>query len=153
LFNYNDRQLSSSGIKEFFYQGFEEDVTAATVTPYAGNKYYSGDYQVLFTKPNTRTYKVNYHYLEAGVWKNVTKDYSDNMVLTEGDAIDEVRVYPSNAYITTYTYKPLIGISSETDPNGKTIYYEYDPFNRLKLIRDQDGKIVKTSDYKYQQPQ
>ena len=55
-----------------------------------------------------------------------------------------------NCFITTYTYKPLIGITSETDPNGKTLYYEYDSFNRLKTIKDQDGKIIKTMDYKYQ---
>lgn len=56
----------------------------------------------------------------------------------------------SGCFVTTYTYKPLVGITSETDPNGKTIYYEYDTFNRLKLIKDQDGKILKLYDYKYQ---
>ena len=58
----------------------------------------------------------------------------------------------SKALVTTYTYKPLVGVSTQTDPNGKTTYYEYDSFNRLKAIKDKDGNVVKTFDYQYQKP-
>lgn len=148
-FTYSDRQMG--GLVEFFYQGFEQSTTALTTTPYAGKKYYSGDYTVPYAIPNARSYKVNYHYLDAGVWKNMTKDYTNNMVLTEGEAIDEVRVYPVDAFMTTYTYNPLMGMTSETDPNGKTTFFEYDKFQRLRLLRDQDGNIIKTYEYKYKQ--
>ncbi|WP_142686751.1 RHS repeat domain-containing protein [Chitinophaga polysaccharea] len=53
--------------------------------------------------------------------------------------------------VTSYTYAPMIGITSETDPSGKTIFYEYDGLGRLKLIKDQNGKILKQFDYRYQQ--
>jgi YD repeat-containing protein len=55
----------------------------------------------------------------------------------------------SNAIASTYTYTRGIGMTSETDPTGKTIYYEYDAFNRLSLIRDKDNNIIKRVCYNY----
>ena len=55
---------------------------------------------------------------------------------------DDIRLHPSDAQMTTYTYGPLIGITSQCDENNRIIYYEYDGFGRLILIKDQDKKIV-----------
>jgi YD repeat-containing protein len=62
-----------------------------------------------------------------------------------------IRTQPtlSNAFISTYFYTVGVGMTSETDPNGKMIYYEYDAFNRLSLIRDQDQNILKKICYNY----
>jgi YD repeat-containing protein len=54
-----------------------------------------------------------------------------------------------NCLVTTYTYQPLVGITSSTDARGVTTYYEYDGFGRLKLIKDQNGNIIKKYEYKY----
>jgi len=62
---------------------------------------------------------------------------------------DDVRIYPSDAQMTTCTYEPLIGMTSQCDVNNKFGYYEYDGLGRLKLIKDQDGNILKTFDYNY----
>ena len=59
------------------------------------------------------------------------------------------KINAKGGYITTYTYKPLVGILSETQPNGNTIYYEYDSFGRLKNIKDYNKKIIKTYEYHY----
>jgi hypothetical protein len=62
--------------------------------------------------------------------------------------LNNLRAIPG-AMVSTYTYKPLVGITSETDSRGKSIYYEYDAFNRLAFVRDQDSNILRRYDYKY----
>lgn len=52
-------------------------------------------------------------------------------------------------FIITYTYKPLVGQTSETDPRGRTTYYEYDNMNRLSVVKDHDGKVIKKICYNY----
>jgi len=54
------------------------------------------------------------------------------------------------AQVTTYTYQPLVGITSATDAAGVTTYYEYDALQRLKRVKDQDSNIVKQYVYHYQ---
>ncbi len=63
--------------------------------------------------------------------------------------IDEVKLYPIGSQMTTYTYAPLKGISTRGDVNNRITYYEYDGFNRLKLIRDQYNNILKRYCYNY----
>lgn len=66
--------------------------------------------------------------------------------------IDELRLYPAKAQMTTYTYEPLVGMTSQCDAGNRITYYEYDSFGRLKTIRDQDKNVIKTLDYQYQKP-
>lgn len=66
--------------------------------------------------------------------------------------VNQLRTSLPSSQISTYTYKPLVGISSETAPNGIITYYEYDCFNRLTIIKDQSGKILKQNTYAIQQP-
>lgn len=63
--------------------------------------------------------------------------------------IDELRLYPESAQMNTKTYEPLIGITSECDANNRVVYYEYDDFSRLILIRDQEKNIIKKICYNY----
>ncbi len=63
--------------------------------------------------------------------------------------IDELRLYPFNAQMTTYTYSPLVGMTSGCDVDNKITYYFYDEFMRLKWIKDQDKNIIKTFRYHY----
>ncbi|WP_298309690.1 hypothetical protein [uncultured Aquimarina sp.] len=55
----------------------------------------------------------------------------------------------ANAEITSYTYNPQIGVTSITDPKGYTMYYEYDGFNRLSKVKDQDDNLISENEYNY----
>lgn len=61
--------------------------------------------------------------------------------------IDEVRLYPFGAHISTSTYLPQVGLLSSTSANNKTNYYDYDGFERIKRVRDDHHNILK--DYTY----
>lgn len=67
--------------------------------------------------------------------------------------LDELRIYPVGASMTTYTYDPLFGITSTTDPSNHTVYNEYDNFGRLIRKRDLDGNILEITDYQSKQAQ
>ncbi|MNF93168.1 hypothetical protein D3C84_758360 [compost metagenome] len=66
-------------------------------------------------------------------------------------ALTNLRNAAPNAMVTTYTYDPLIGVTSIIDTKGYIIYYQYDEFNRLKHVVDADGNIVSKNEYNYQQ--
>lgn len=63
--------------------------------------------------------------------------------------IDELRLYPADAHMTTYTYEPLIGVISQCDINNRIIYYEYDILGRLHLVRNQHKDILEKICYNY----
>jgi len=60
-----------------------------------------------------------------------------------------IRTVLANARVTTYTYIPLVGVSSITDPKGDVLTYEYDGFGRLKFVKDRDNNILSESQYHY----
>ncbi|WP_025743808.1 RHS repeat domain-containing protein [Aquimarina pacifica] len=64
-------------------------------------------------------------------------------------ALESLRTAFPIAMVSTYTYDPLIGATSTTDPRGYTLYYEYDGFNRLQFVKDQDGNIISENQYHY----
>ncbi|WP_299223876.1 hypothetical protein [uncultured Psychroserpens sp.] len=84
----------------------------------------------------------------------ITASNNDTNATTEDtlrDALNAIRNHSSlsNAYVHTYTYNILEGITSTTDPRGYTMYYEYDPFNRLKYVKDANDNILSENEYNY----
>lgn len=63
--------------------------------------------------------------------------------------ISALRTSLSGAHVTTYTYRPLVGIISMTAPGGEITNYEYDNFGRLVKVRDHNGKAIEDYEYHY----
>jgi hypothetical protein len=72
-----------------------------------------------------------------------------SVALSGTSYIDELRLYPSTAQMTTYTYNLLEGMSAECDVDNRVTYYFYDTLGRLKYVKDQDGNVIKTTEYHY----
>jgi YD repeat-containing protein len=84
-------------------------------------------------------------YVNQSIVQNPTSDQQLR------DEINKVRtgLQKAKVFVTTYTYAPLVGITSQTDASNRTTYYEYDGLSRLKIIRDLNNNIVKAYDYQY----
>jgi YD repeat-containing protein len=135
---------ATSGEKNYFYDGFEEndDVHVVNGQAHTGNKYWSNNaYNTSFIPPDNGTYRIEWWSLSGGNWRYNQQQYTSGMVLT--GPVDDVRICPANALMSTYTYQPMAGMTSEIDPKGFTTYYSYDPFDRLTLVRDKDNNIIK----------
>lgn len=73
-------------------------------------------------------------------------------VIPTGDdmrSIDLLREKLPSAFVTTYVYQPLVGMTQMTDPRGITTYYEYDEAGRLKRIRNRNKERTEEYDYHY----
>jgi hypothetical protein len=70
----------------------------------------------------------------------------NNLAITGLGKIDEVRLYPKSAQMTTFWLQPLIGLLGQCDANNYITYFEYDGL-RLIRIRDFDKNIVKQFEY------
>ena len=66
--------------------------------------------------------------------------------------INNLRTQLPNALITTYIYKPLVGITSQTNPRGIKTSYDYDAFGQLLYIKDENNNIIESYDYRYRNP-
>ena len=59
---------------------------------------------------------------------------------------------PAGAKIETYTYKPMVGITSLTTVSNITTYYDYDSLGRLiesYIIKNGEKKILNSNEYHY----
>jgi hypothetical protein len=118
-------QYKDNDVKEAYLWGYDHSYPVAKVT--------GSDYTTI-----------------AGLVNDAILQYpsSDEALQTELNKI-RTALGSSKAQVTTYTYKTLAGMSSQVDPSGKKLLYVYDNFNRLMLIKDQDGKVLKKYCYQY----
>ena len=64
---------------------------------------------------------------------------------------NDYRNHDSSARVTSYTWEPVLGVTSITDPRGNTVYYDYDAALRLSATLDLFRKTISTYGYHYRQ--
>lgn len=165
-------EIKNATLAEVAYTSFETDstgnwaISSGTVingSGATGTRSFSGTLTKSFTQPiscvvtlwsTNNSVTVNgatvASLLTKGSWKLFRWQLSNvsNLTIT-GTNMDEVRAHPVGAMITTYTYRPFIGVQSKCDPNNVITRFEYDAFNRLQHIRDADSNIIKKICYNY----
>jgi hypothetical protein len=143
------------------------NITAPTKFRYSGWIYSTAQNAEIFllARTNTNDY-VNYHdhiiTYETNKWVYLEKEFTVPAGVIQlilrvdnngGGTVwfDDLRLHPSAAQMTSYTYDAFVGTTSESDVNSLPTYYEYDGHNRLLLVRDKDRNIIKQFDYRYGQ--
>lgn len=131
--------LGSGAITKSSYGASSSD--PATVTLWARRSSGSGNWSVMGKSYSLST---SWQLIEFQVTGGTI-----TIPATSGVYIDELRLHPADAQMTTYTYEPLVGMTSQTDARNYTTYYEYDDFGRLETIKDENGKILEHYEYNY----
>ena len=150
---------SSSGrLNQAFHTSFEENLTGniATLNAKTGNNVHQGVYTINLSYFAAGSYLLSYWQSSdsGATWNrmtqtiNITTQTSYNIGGT-GYWIDEVRLMPANARMTTCTYSPQGNVTSKTDENGQTTYYKYDALGRLIEVRDNERNLLKSTEYSF----
>lgn len=108
------------------------------------------------TQPIAKIEGVGYDYIKDWVLDMVQKSDQDKDTATEQTLLQALNAFRDrdelkNFQVTTYTYDPLVGVTSITTPSGITEYYKYDAANRLEKVVDADNKVLKEYKYNYKQ--
>lgn len=136
------QQQNNQGIFETIIWGYNQ--TKPIVKIIGGT--YSQIMQAFNLDPNS-----NISYLQLDIVSKSNSDADENTEVMLHLALDNFKKHPElSAYlISTYTYDPLIGLSSETTPSGAKTLYKYDSFNRLSKVSDQNNKSMQKYYYNY----
>lgn len=157
LWGYNNMypvaEVINSSINNIFHTSFEDtEGTSIDGDSKTGRKSRTGGYTKSLSDLTNGQYILSYWQKSGSTWdlqiSNVTVSGNAYTINLAGQ-VDEIRFMSASALMTTYTYDPLIGMTSKCDANNIINYYEYDGLGRLSLVRDQDKNILKKLCYNY----
>lgn len=146
-------QATNTLAKDIFYTSFEDAEGNSTPDDSkTGRKSRTGGYSKSLTGLTNGNYRLSYWQKSGSAWNlqsNTVSVSGGNYSIDLSGQVDEVRFHPLNAQMATYTYEPLVGMTSSADPRNYISYYEYDNFIRLLRIRDEDRNILKQYQYQF----
>lgn len=152
--NYLIGSALNSKIKDLFYTSFEDSSGNDIVTDgIIGNKSRINGFQKVIQNLTNGDYSLTYWNKANNIWslqETVVTVSSGNYNLNLVGQVDEVRFSPKLSHLTTYTYIPNIGVSDANDLNNIKASYEYDSFQRVRRIRDNNNNVIKQFSYVHQ---
>lgn len=150
--------IKNAQTDQVFYESFEENPDGAkfikdginmakTGTKVKPGNTYSFPNDTITPSPDLL---MSYWYYDGEKW-NFKEEPFSSQISAGGNCqyIDEIRVYPKGAEMTTYSYDGLGYLINSTDQNGLSTTYEYDETGRLSTVRDHNKNIVKHFEYNY----
>jgi len=104
------------------------------------------------TKPIAKIENIKYSQIDSNLILAVQNASNSSFDGTEPaliSVLNDLRVALPGAMVTTYTYKPLVGVRTITNPKGDIVTYDYDDFGRLIRVYDSQGNPVSENEYHY----
>lgn len=157
--SWNTESVTTYGNDDVFHEDFEPEVipSGATMDGFHSYGYHSGGNYTfaLFTDPNKR-YILDYRAKSNnGAWQYIRSEltYSadgKHTIPVSSGRIDEVRVFPADSNVESYTWDNAGELLSRTDARGVTESYCYDRLGRLIGVYNNDGKKEEGYQYNYQ---
>lgn len=107
-----------------------------------------------YSQPVAVIDQATYNEVKAALGTTLIDRVAQSYLVSDNDMakLNQLRQLLPNALVTTYTYKPLVGITSFTEPNEQTTYYEYDGFGRLKEVYIKNGnpkQVINSYEYNF----
>jgi hypothetical protein len=138
---------------DIYFNGFEDaDGNSSLHDANTGERSRTNGYSKNLTGIQNGAYILSYMKKENELWilhaQSITVSGSTYSINLSGQ-LDDIRFCPTNAEMTTFTYTKQRKLSSSTDLNYITTYYEYDAFGRLIFIKNGKREIVSKYDYQY----
>ncbi|OJJ14303.1 hypothetical protein BKI52_43265 [marine bacterium AO1-C] len=147
---YLQAKADNAASNTIYYQGFEES-QGNTGDAKTGSQAFSGSFTTTVPLPANK-YQLSYWQKNGGQWTLQKQSFTHsggNYNLDLSGHIDEVRIHPAAAQMSTYSYLPDGRLHSTNDLNSRSQYYQYDDLGRLQYLKDYQGNYLKHWDYQY----
>jgi hypothetical protein len=146
-------EVINASASDIFHTSFEDAEGNSPINDCkTGTKSRTGGFSKTLSSLSNGQYVLSYWLKSGAGWTPQTSLVtvgSGTYTISLTGQVDEIRFHPATAQMTTYSYIPLIGVSSVTDTNNITTYYEYDGLGRLKYLKDENRDIIKKIEYHY----
>ncbi|MBR6362040.1 MAG: RHS repeat-associated core domain-containing protein [Bacteroidales bacterium] len=145
--NYYNAETVTTGTSDIVrYEDFES--TGGNAEGFHSGHGHKGSYTISQTVPSDRKYVLDYMKKGTGKWSYYRQSFTGSATIgSTSTIIDNVRIYPADAAMRSYTYDNRDNLQSVTDASGRVESYAYDGMDRLISVSDLNGNKVKSYQY------